>query len=117
MVKKGNIKELKKDVIVDLYEIGKSIGRIEECYEQTEYDRAKTVKISVFEILAITKKYDNFDYQYIQSDFNEYDDMYVDTELSEDDFYNANINEDNYGKADYIICDIVDKFLTYLKNL
>lgn len=95
----------------DIYYIAKEIGRIEECYTN-EYGRQDVIGDVLANILKIAEA-NNFEFEYVPSEWVYYDD---EEEISVEDFYDAYITEYNYEIGDRITTALADKLIDFLRK-
>lgn len=104
-----------QQVLESIMLVSRQIGAMDEAYRD-EYGRELGIGDAIHSILKEIDKYDGFQATYNEKEWDKKDNTCDGTSLSEDDFYNANITESNYHKANVVICDIADDFLIFLKE-
>ena len=104
----------KKEILKDLCTLHYQQGFICGIYED-EYGREEYIAENIKDTLEIANKYKDFKYKYNEKEFDKTDNTH-NSVLSESDFFNCNITEENYPKADLIIGSIRDDLITFLKQ-
>lgn len=103
----------KKEILKDLCTLHYQHGFICGIYED-EYGREEYISENIADTLEIANKYQDFKYKYNQKEFDKIDNTHDDIDLSESDFFDCNITEENYPKADLIIGYIRDDLMIFL---
>ena len=109
--KRKSLKEIMFDDICNLY---KEKGYLEGYFEANEYGREEGIAEVLTNVFNTAKRY-GFKYEYKESEWDKMDNTHDTESFSENDFYNINIKEDNYCKADAITTDFMNELIKFLK--
>ena len=116
--KKINNNNIYKQAKQDIDTLNFSFAQMSGAWEWNDGEPYACVDIAKEElelVKAIASRYNEFEYEYIESKWTKFDD-FEDMYFSKKDFENENVNENNYILVDAVAYDMCTELTIYLEN-